>query len=76
MIDYDRQNRRILHSKGELSHERKEKLESMQGSFNKLLIAVQSFADVLDENVPVLQTDSVSKEEEVPAQLFFSFVFF
>lgn len=76
MVDYDRQNRRILHSKGELSHERKEKLESMQGSFDKLLAAVQSFADVLDENVPVLQTDSVFKEEEVNAFFFFLFFLF
>lgn len=46
----------------------------MQGSFDKLLIAVQSFADVLDENVPALQTDSFSKEEEVRVQLVILFL--
>lgn len=65
MIDYERQNHRILHSKGELSQERKEKLEALQGSFDKLLTAVQSFADILGENIPELQSDSGFKEEEV-----------
>lgn len=64
MREYEKQNRRILHSKGELSQERKEKLESLQISFEKLLTATQSFADILDEDLPVLPTETFPKEEE------------
>lgn len=65
MVDYEKQNRRILHSKGELSQERKEKFESLHVSFEKLLISVQSFSEILDESMPVVPSDTALKEEEV-----------
>lgn len=65
MLEYERQNKRILQTKGEISQERKEKLENMQISFEKFFVATQNFADVLDEDMPELQTQAVSKDEEV-----------
>lgn len=64
MQEFERQNRRILQTKGEVSQERKEKLESLQISYDKLLAATQNFSDILDEDMPVLRSSSVVKEEE------------
>ncbi|KAB0792609.1 hypothetical protein PPYR_14568 [Photinus pyralis] len=64
MREFEKQNRRILNSKGELSQERKEKLESLQVMFEKLHTAAQSFADILEEDLPALPADPVPKEDE------------
>lgn len=64
MREYEKQNRRILHSKGELNQERKDKLESLQVSYEKLLTATQSFAEILNEDLPTLPTEAFPKEEE------------
>ncbi|KAF5279411.1 hypothetical protein FQA39_LY05521 [Lamprigera yunnana] len=64
MREFEKQNRRILHSKGELNQERKDKLENLQASFEKLLTSTQSFADILDEDLPNLPVETVPKEEE------------
>lgn len=64
MREFEKQNRRILNSKGELSHERKEKLESLQVMFEKLHTAAQSFADILEEDLPALPADPIPKEDE------------
>ncbi|XP_053213698.1 regulator of nonsense transcripts 2-like [Panonychus citri] len=50
----ERQNRRTLISKGELSDKRKEKFEQAQIAFQKLLSASQQLADILDEDLPEL----------------------
>lgn len=65
MQEFEKQNRRILQTKGELSNERKEKLESMQISYEKLLSATQSFADTLDEAMPTLKVDVSTKEDDI-----------
>ncbi|KFM57642.1 Regulator of nonsense transcripts 2, partial [Stegodyphus mimosarum] len=53
----EKQNHRILQTKGELSVERKEKFESTQTAFQKLLSNTQQFADIVDENMPDLPKD-------------------
>lgn len=65
MQDFEKQNRRILQTKGELSQERKDKLEAIQISYEKLLVATQNFADILDEDMPTLRAASITKDEEV-----------
>lgn len=52
-----RTNRNILASKGEVSNERKEKLELMQSNFEKLSVSVQAMAELLNENIPELPKD-------------------
>lgn len=52
-----RTNRNILASKGEVSNERKEKLELMQSNFEKLSASVQAMAELLNENMPELPKD-------------------
>ncbi|KAI9554313.1 hypothetical protein GHT06_019585 [Daphnia sinensis] len=62
--NFERQNRRILQTKGELSNERKEKLEVLNQSFAKLLNMTQQFADVLAEELPELRQDLSPRDEE------------
>lgn len=65
MQEFEKQNRRILKTKGEVSQERKEKLETMHISFDKFLASAQSYAEVLDENMPELKAQSLAKDDEV-----------
>lgn len=65
MQEFEKQNRRILQTKGELNQERKDKLESLQVSYDKLYTATQNFAELLDEDMPILKTYESSNEEEV-----------
>lgn len=60
---FEKQNRKILQTRGELSSERKEKLESLQVSYDRLLNNVQSFSDTLDEPMPELPIDNEMKAE-------------
>ncbi|XP_015594730.1 regulator of nonsense transcripts 2 [Cephus cinctus] len=60
---FEKQNRKILQTRGELSAERKEKLEALQASYERLLSGVQSFSDTLDEPVPELPIDAQVKAE-------------
>lgn len=60
----ERQNRRILQTKGELNAERKERLEALQQQYQKLLNSAQAFADVLDQPMPQLPEDPLKCEEE------------
>lgn len=63
--NFEKQNVKILQTKGELSQERKEKLESMQLNYEKLLANTQSFAETLDEDLPILKVQNIPKAEEV-----------
>ncbi|XP_071647299.1 regulator of nonsense transcripts 2 isoform X2 [Temnothorax longispinosus] len=60
---FEKQNRKILQTRGELSSERKEKLEALQVSYERLLTSVQSFSDTLDEPMPELPVDNEMKTE-------------
>uniref|UniRef100_A0A8C4X967 Regulator of nonsense transcripts 2 n=1 Tax=Erpetoichthys calabaricus TaxID=27687 RepID=A0A8C4X967_ERPCA len=62
----ERQNRRILHSKGELSEDRHKQYEEFATSYQKLLTNTQSLADLLDENMPELPQDKTVQEEHGP----------
>ncbi|RZF42335.1 hypothetical protein LSTR_LSTR004143 [Laodelphax striatellus] len=55
---FEKQSKRILQTKGELSADRKEKSEAMAASFQRLLAGAQSFAEILDEDVPELPEDT------------------
>ncbi|XP_072937001.1 regulator of nonsense transcripts 2 [Epargyreus clarus] len=44
-------NQRTLHTRGELSQERKDQLEQHQATYDKLLVGAQNFADVLGEEL-------------------------
>lgn len=65
MQEFEKQNRRILQTKGEVSQERREKLESMQVAFEKFFASTQSFAEVLDEDMPELKSQILTKDDEV-----------
>lgn len=65
MQNFEKQNMRILQTKGELTQERKEKLEALQSAYDKLLSNTQSFSEILDENMPILKGQSIPKTEEV-----------
>lgn len=60
----ERQNRRILQTKGELNAERKERLENLQQQYQKLLNSAQAFADVLDQPMPKLPEDPIKCEDD------------
>ncbi|CAH2275597.1 regulator of nonsense transcripts 2 isoform X1 [Pelobates cultripes] len=62
----ERQNRRILHTKGELSEDRHKQFEEFATSYQKLLANSQSLADLLDENLPELPQDKPVAEEHGP----------
>lgn len=58
---YEKQNKKILQTKGELNNDRKEKLESMQASLQKLQTVVNNFSEILDEDIPTLQIEKDTK---------------
>lgn len=62
----ERQNRRILHSKGELSEDRHKQYEEFATQYQKLLANTQTLADLLDENMPELPQDKTVQEEHGP----------
>ncbi|XP_044757061.1 regulator of nonsense transcripts 2 [Coccinella septempunctata] len=64
IMNFEKQNTRILQTKGELSVERKEKLLNMQMAFEKLLNSAKSFAEVLDENMPSLKAQTPVQSQE------------
>ncbi|XP_067001076.2 regulator of nonsense transcripts 2 [Anabrus simplex] len=63
--EFSRQNRRILHTKGELGVERKDRLEAAQVAFNQIASDTQLLAEALDEDVPILPEDESLKNEGV-----------
>lgn len=52
-----RLHKKILESKGEVSADRKEKLETLQTNFEKLLSSAQTMSDLLNETLPELPKD-------------------
>ncbi|XP_041980238.1 regulator of nonsense transcripts 2 [Aricia agestis] len=76
-------NQRTLHTRGELSQERKDQLEQHQATYDKLLSGAQSFAEVLGEDLgeagepptlslAVIETQGtvmIGGNEEFPMQL-------
>ncbi|GJQ68791.1 putative RNA binding protein [Trypoxylus dichotomus] len=64
IYEFEKQNYRIMQTKGELSQERRDKLESLQVSYDKLLNSTQTFAEILDENMPTLRETVVLKDED------------
>lgn len=65
MQAFERQNKRILQTKGELSTERKEKSEILSANFQKLFNGTQSFSEALDEDFPELPEDRISKNQDI-----------
>lgn len=52
-----RLHKKILESKGEVSSDRKEKLEALQTNYEKLLSSAQTMSDLLNEVLPELPKD-------------------
>ncbi|KAG8271347.1 Regulator of nonsense transcripts upf2 [Homalodisca vitripennis] len=61
MQAFERKNRRILQTKGELSTERKERGEALAALFQKLFNGTLNFAEALDEDVPELPEERGSR---------------
>ncbi|KAK7464560.1 hypothetical protein BaRGS_00037895 [Batillaria attramentaria] len=53
----ERQNRKILQTKGELSQERRETHETAYNNFQKLYSSASALADLLDEDMPEFPVD-------------------
>lgn len=64
MINFEKQNMKILQTKGELSQERKDKLDSLHALFEKLITSAQTFAEYLDEDMPELKAQNQLKNEQ------------
>lgn len=64
MQNFERQNRRILQTKGELSNERKDKQELLNQNYSKLLSMTLQFSDIIAEDMPQLDVDSSPKDED------------
>nr|CAG4635937.1 EOG090X0143 [Eubosmina coregoni]SVE69635.1 EOG090X0143 [Eubosmina coregoni] len=62
--NFERQSRRILQTKGELSNDRKERYEVLNQNYIKLLNMTQQFADILAEEMPELKQDTSPRDEE------------
>lgn len=52
-----RLNKKILETKGEVSNERREKVDLIQSSFEKLLSSAQTMSDLLNEKLPEFPKD-------------------
>ncbi|XP_060600449.1 regulator of nonsense transcripts 2-like, partial [Ruditapes philippinarum] len=59
----EKQNRKTLLTKGELSSERKEKYEEFYNSYQKLFSNTQVFTDLLDEDMPELPEDDTQEDD-------------
>uniref|UniRef100_A0A1B6CUR7 Regulator of nonsense transcripts 2 n=1 Tax=Clastoptera arizonana TaxID=38151 RepID=A0A1B6CUR7_9HEMI len=64
---FERQNRRILQTKGELSTERKEKGEVLAASLQRLTNGTNSFAEALDETLPTVPEDHINRSQDTIA---------
>lgn len=66
----ERQNRRILQTKGELSAERKETFDTLLQTYQKLLANTAVFADLLDEDLPELPEDKIKRDDDTGFDIF------
>ncbi|KDR21260.1 regulator of nonsense transcripts 2 isoform X2 [Zootermopsis nevadensis] len=62
---FERQNKKILQTRGELNGERKEKWENLKYSYERLFTGMTTFAEILDEDLPVLPEDEYLKDEDL-----------
>ncbi|XP_055586086.1 regulator of nonsense transcripts 2 [Uranotaenia lowii] len=60
----EKSKRRLLESKGEIPNDKKEQIEMLQNSYDKLLSSTQSMADLLNENLPELTIEVESGPSE------------
>lgn len=63
MQAFEKQNRKILQTRGELTSKRKERMEDLQASYVRLLTCVQNFSEILDESSPELPEDAEAKSD-------------
>ncbi|KAK3612029.1 hypothetical protein CHS0354_021705 [Potamilus streckersoni] len=59
----ERQNRKILQTKGELSADRKEKYEEAYNAYQKLYSNTSVLSDLLDEDMPELPEEDLKQDE-------------
>ncbi|XP_052071977.1 regulator of nonsense transcripts 2-like isoform X2 [Mytilus californianus] len=60
----ERQNRKILHTKGEISQDRKEHYDALLTGYQKLFTNTSVFADLLDEDLPDLPEEDIKRDDE------------
>lgn len=65
----ERQNKKTLISKGELSDKKKERFEQAQAAFQKMWTSTQQLADILDEDPPELPPDSPDSLDEMEEKM-------
>ncbi|XP_076469583.1 regulator of nonsense transcripts 2-like isoform X2 [Babylonia areolata] len=58
----ERQNRKILQTKGELTQERRDNYESAYNAFHKLHTSASALADLLDEDMPEFPAEESSED--------------
>ncbi|XP_046363443.1 regulator of nonsense transcripts 2-like isoform X2 [Haliotis rufescens] len=68
----ERQNRRILQTKGELSNERRDAYENALTTYQKLHTSAAVLADLLDEDLPDLPDEDLKQDESGGMFDFFS----
>lgn len=60
----EKSRRRMLESKGEVPNEKKEQIEVLQNSYEKLLSSAQTMADLLNETLPELTVEAEACSSE------------
>ncbi|XP_071161376.1 regulator of nonsense transcripts 2-like isoform X5 [Mytilus edulis] len=66
----ERQNRKILHTKGEISQDRKEHYDALLTGYQKLFTNTSVFADLLDEDLPDLPEEDMKRDDESGFDIF------
>lgn len=53
----ERSKRKMMETKGEISNEKREQIETLQSNYEKLVVSTQTLSDLLNENMPELPKD-------------------
>ncbi|GFO15397.1 regulator of nonsense transcripts 2-like [Plakobranchus ocellatus] len=66
----ERQNRKIMQTKGEISAERRDDYENAFASFQKLLASSTVLADLLDEDIPEFPQEEYTEDGSCMMDIF------
>lgn len=70
-----RVSRKLMETKGEVSAERRERLELMQGNYDKLMTSIQTMADLLNEPLPDLPRDEEADKGGIVLDMIGEYIF-
>lgn len=68
LLEVEKSNKYMLSSKGEVSDQKREKLEHLQAAFEKLIVSTQTLSDLLGEPMPELPKPVDNTEGHVIAE--------